>query len=96
MHDTTGPIGKLLRTIVPAQTLLGLDDGPFAAVFVVGFMQVMGILQLPEFIGPKFTPFGSDILNPWKDSTSWEVGKTESEFSKKKAKKRNRNKKKVA
>lgn len=43
-------------------------------------MQVIGILQLPMFLGPKFSPFGLDILNPWKDSSTWNVGRIDSQY----------------
>jgi hypothetical protein len=36
---------------------MGLDDRTFAVVVVSSFMQVMYILQLPEFFGPMFSPF---------------------------------------
>ena len=39
--------------------ILIVDDDTFATAFVSLFMQVMGILQLPEFLGPSFTPFGA-------------------------------------
>lgn len=84
VHDTEGPIGKALRAAISSETLFGLDTAAFAALFACGFMQIMGMLHLPQFIGPQFTPFGSDLLNPWKDSAFWQVGLKESEFSKKK------------
>jgi hypothetical protein len=63
--------------------LLGIDDKAFAACVVTYFMQVMGILQLPAFLGPQFSPFGLDLLNPWKDSSTWTVaGKEESLYHK--------------
>lgn len=97
VHDLKGPIGRVLRAYTPLQGLLNIeDDNAYAAVMIVGFMQVMGILQLPRFIGPQFTPFGADILNPWKDSSSWEVGKQDSAYSKKKRNRGRRGKKKVA
>jgi hypothetical protein len=34
-----------------------LDDATFAAVVVSLFMQVTGILQMPAFLGPDFSPF---------------------------------------
>lgn len=59
-HDQTGPIGEQLRFIMaPLQALIpGLeDDRTFAMAFVSLFMQVTGILQLPAFLGPSFSPF---------------------------------------
>lgn len=55
--DKDGPIGNFLRSSVPLASILGLDDETFACAFVSLFMQVMGILQMPEFFGPSFTPF---------------------------------------
>jgi hypothetical protein len=54
-HDTTGIIGTWVRELVPIR--LGLDDATFAAVVVSLFMQVTGILQMPAFLGPDFSPF---------------------------------------
>jgi hypothetical protein len=61
-HDKAGPIGNLLRNnvIVGASDWLGIgadDPKAFATVFIGLFMQVMGILQIPAFLGPSFTPF---------------------------------------
>lgn len=56
----------------PVVKPLGLDDKTFAVCFVGVFMQVMGTLQLPAFLGPSFSPFGA-LLNPWKDASTWKV-----------------------
>lgn len=95
VNDTEGPIGKFMRTTLLVKDLSGLDDRTFAVVFVSLFMQVIGLLQLPAFLGPTFTPFGPSLLNPWKDSSTWAVGKGESEYSKRK-KKKQRNKEKAS
>lgn len=78
VHDTTGPIGMLLRKTLLYADWLGFGDDPktFATAFIGLFMQVVGILQIPAFLGPSFTPFGMPIASPWKDSTTWTaVGK---------------------
>jgi hypothetical protein len=31
-------------------------------------MQIMGILQMPVFLGPDFSPFGPRLLGSWKTS----------------------------
>lgn len=59
LHDQTGPIGIFLRSMLPAKTLLGVEDGEFAAMFVTYFMQITGILMLPLYLGPGFSPFNS-------------------------------------
>ena len=58
-HDTKGPIGDLLRTtLAPVQALLpGVEDRAFAIASVSLFMQVVGVLQLPAFLGGSFSPF---------------------------------------
>lgn len=59
-NDTTGPIGTAMRhavhTYVP-QLQGGLDDRTFAIAFVSLFMQIVGILHMPIFLGPNFSPF---------------------------------------
>mmetsp|Transcript_15554 Transcript_15554/g.20257 ORF Transcript_15554/g.20257 Transcript_15554/m.20257 type:complete len:320 (+) Transcript_15554:216-1175(+) len=82
-NDQEGPIGTLLRKALPFASQLGLDDATFAGIFVSVFMQIMGILQMPEFLGPSFTPFGTAILSPFMDHSTWNVGKEETAFSKK-------------
>jgi hypothetical protein len=66
VHDRTGPIGSALRSVVHAMPFLqgGLDDETFAVVAVGVFMQVTGFLQLPQFLGPGFSPFNSLIEFP--------------------------------
>jgi len=82
VHDKDGPIGQLLRTYIPVPSFLGLDDATFATAFVSLFMQIMGILQMPEVLGPSFSPFGS-LLSPFKDTSTWNVGKGETVYAKK-------------
>lgn len=82
VHDTEGIVGTTLRKFVlPLAQLLGLEDKAFAFCVVSGFMQVMGVLQMPEFLGPSFTPFGSAILTPFFDPSTWTVGKYEGAYA---------------
>ena len=86
VHDQKGPIGKILRDYVAPESIrMGLDERTFATACISLFMQIMGILQMPRFLGPSFNPFGT-ILSPWKDSSTRVVGKKESEHSKLKKK----------
>lgn len=62
VHDQTGPIGSFIRRAFPKDVRLGLDESTFAAVFVSLFMQIVGILQMPRFLGPGFSPFSAQIL----------------------------------
>ena len=84
VHDKEGFIGNILRKNIPLAKFLGLDDKTFALCFVSGFMQVMGILQMPQFLGPSFTPFGPALLSPFFDSSTWTVGKYEGAYAEKK------------
>lgn len=56
-----GPIGEYLRYLVSSSSsgIMGLDIDPVLFVTVVGalFMQLVGILQMPDFCGPMFNPF---------------------------------------
>jgi hypothetical protein len=94
VHDKTGIVGTTLRQFINLPVMLGLDDRTFAMVFVSLFMQIMGILQIPAFLGPSFSPFGMKILSPFRDSSTWTVAKTESEWSKKRKRKKSSRKKK--
>jgi hypothetical protein len=78
VHDKTGLIGSFFRNSVPAAKFVNLDDEIFAACVVAIFMQVMGILQIPAFLGPSFSPFDMGIMSPWKNSSTVTVGKEES------------------
>lgn len=70
-HDEDGPLGNFLRsavyTIVPLQKSpeWDLDNKTFAMLVTGIFMQVTGVLMLPQFLGPSFsifiTPFGGII-----------------------------------
>lgn len=83
VHDQEGFVGTVLRkTLVIAKTVSSLDDKTFAYCLVSGFMQVMGILQMPQVWGPSFTPFGSAILSPFFDSNTWTVGKYQGAYAK--------------
>ncbi|GAX25268.1 hypothetical protein FisN_5Lh352 [Fistulifera solaris] len=68
VHDSSGPVGTFLRTSIPARQF-GLKDVEFASCVVTYFMQLVGILQLPEFLGPSWSPFN---LFHWKGSSSGE------------------------
>jgi hypothetical protein len=60
VHDTNGIIGMTLRQYgYPTflREMLGYDDKTYAGLFVSIFMQVTGLLQLPNFYGPTFSPF---------------------------------------
>mmetsp|Transcript_40335 Transcript_40335/g.121520 ORF Transcript_40335/g.121520 Transcript_40335/m.121520 type:complete len:309 (-) Transcript_40335:328-1254(-) len=58
IHDQEGFVGKFMRrTLGHYPAMLGLDDKTFAIAFVNLFMQVVGILQLPDLLGPGFSPF---------------------------------------
>mmetsp|Transcript_3845 Transcript_3845/g.5171 ORF Transcript_3845/g.5171 Transcript_3845/m.5171 type:complete len:287 (-) Transcript_3845:165-1025(-) len=58
-HDKLGFLGVKLRYVIYLiPGIKGkLDDKTFATVVVSGFMHIMAILQLPEFLGPSFSPF---------------------------------------
>lgn len=63
VHDVEGIIGITLREMLEGGAKsLGMDNRTFAMCLVSGFMNVMGILQLPRFFGPKFTPFNPALL----------------------------------
>lgn len=59
-HDEKGFLGTTLRGVfksMGSETLLGgLDDVTFAHVITAGFMQLAGIMMLPNFLGPTFNP----------------------------------------
>jgi TRIC channel len=59
-NDAKGFLGTTLRGAIKwvgnGILLLGLDDRTFAHVIMAGFMQVAGILMLPDFLGPSFSP----------------------------------------
>jgi TRIC channel len=61
VFDQKGFIGIAFRNVVHSMPFiqLGLSDPVFAVVFVSAFMQIVGILQLPHFLGPAFSPFNS-------------------------------------
>ncbi len=54
-HDKEGFIGKTLRSIVQSTGIQGsMEDKLFATIVATGFMQIAGMLMLPEFFGPTF------------------------------------------
>jgi hypothetical protein len=54
-HDKEGSIGISLRSAIQSTGIQGtLDDKLFATIVVTGFMQLSGMLMLPEFYGPSF------------------------------------------
>jgi hypothetical protein len=66
VNDKTGAVGLHLRRLLsPLLVLLKFDPASeadhatFAACAVSLFMQVVGILQMPRFFGPAFSPFTS-------------------------------------
>ena len=81
VHDTEGFIGNALRNYMPIRKLFDMDDKTFGYCVVSGFMQVMGILQMPDFLGPSFTPFGTAILTPFFDPSTWTLGKYEGAYA---------------
>ena len=84
VHDQDGFIGKMLRQIMPIAKIFELDDKTFALSYVSLFMQVTGILQMPQFLGPSFTPFGPAMLTPFFDPSTWTVGKYEGAYAERK------------
>lgn len=82
VHDTDGCIGQFLRSCMPFSRLFDMDDATIACAFVSLFMQVMGILQMPEFLGPNFSPFTGKVISPFKDTATWNVGKEQQTYSK--------------
>jgi hypothetical protein len=62
-----------------AKDWMGVDDKTFATAFVSLFMQIMGILQLPIFLGSSFTPFSfAHLLS----TTRWSNFKSTTEHNK--------------
>lgn len=59
VNDQTGPIGIALRDAIHSipGVQMGLDDRTFCVAIISIFMQVMYLLQLPELLGPSFSPF---------------------------------------
>lgn len=54
-HDDEGVIGISMRSLIKSTGIQGeLDDKLFATLVVTGFMQLAGILMLPEFYGPSY------------------------------------------
>ena len=54
-HDKEGSIGISLRSAIQSTGIQGtLEDKLFATIVVTGFMQLSGLLMLPELYGPSF------------------------------------------
>jgi len=54
-HDKEGSIGITLRSAIQSTGIQGtLDDMLFATIVVTGFMQLSGLLMLPEIYGPSY------------------------------------------
>jgi len=71
----------MLRKYIFLQELFGVEDNRiFATIFVGAFMQIMGILQMPDFLGPSFSPFNVLVRNPVSTATTW--SKSESDQDK--------------
>ena len=89
MHDESGPLGSGLRSAIYAvvePAKLGLLSDRVFAVFVMNmFMQVTGIMMMPQFFGPSFSP----ILAPY----LWLLDKVKSTSDDKKKKKKKKKKK---
>jgi len=112
-HDKLGYLGITLRSVVQSTGIQGImDDNIFATLVVTVFMQVSGILMLPEFFGPTYNLLLApkrmfDKLTTTADSTSQikgeddglyeeKIGKNTQETTTKKKQKRKRKKKKTA
>lgn len=64
-HDKEGPLGNALRSAVKSigngALLFGLDDATYAAVVTAAFMQIAGVMMLPQFFGPTFNPITDPV-----------------------------------
>ena len=73
-------ISKIEKLIEEAEARIAdIDDEMFAIVAVSLFMQVIGILQMPHFLGPSFNPFAAlmTLLELIVKNTLWiEVDRT--------------------
>jgi len=62
-HDTMGILGTKLRSFVKYYLLMytaaaeRVDDDIFPVLFISAFMHITAVLQLPELLGPSFSPF---------------------------------------
>merc|ERR1712085_83406 len=67
-HDVEGCVGVALRSVlrpfaIPIMMVMGAnekeqqDDALFAKFMVGCFMVTMGILRMPQILGPTFSPF---------------------------------------
>ena len=63
-HDVDGILGTVLRSVVYAVVPRPFEDDKTFALVITGiFMQVTGILMLPEFMGPSFSVFLAPIAS---------------------------------
>ncbi|CAJ1960971.1 unnamed protein product [Cylindrotheca closterium] len=68
VHDVEGPIGSTLRetvyTFVDPRTLglPDMDNRAFGILVMNVFMQVTGIIMLPIFLGPAFSPIAAPMI----------------------------------
>lgn len=54
-NDKEGFIGTTLRSAIQSTGIQGeMEDKLFATLVVTSFMQIAGLLMLPEFFGPSF------------------------------------------
>jgi len=54
-NDKEGFIGNTLRSVIQSTGIQGeMEDKLFATLVVTSFMQIAGLLMLPEFFGPSF------------------------------------------
>jgi hypothetical protein len=72
VHDKTGVVGLQLRQLLsPLLVYLNFDpaseadQATFAACAVSLFMQIVGILQMPQFFGSAFSPFTTPLSVLW-------------------------------
>ena len=88
VFDQKGAVGIALRNAVHSvpSIQVGMDDATFGVVFISAFMQIVGILQIQQFLGPAFSPFNSlyylmgYVLAPFQGSTP-RIEKIEHEVS---------------
>eukprot|EP00584_Thalassiosira_punctigera_P013926 CAMPEP_0172555488 /NCGR_PEP_ID=MMETSP1067-20121228/58443_1 /TAXON_ID=265564 ORGANISM="Thalassiosira punctigera, Strain Tpunct2005C2" /NCGR_SAMPLE_ID=MMETSP1067 /ASSEMBLY_ACC=CAM_ASM_000444 /LENGTH=295 /DNA_ID=CAMNT_0013344011 /DNA_START=61 /DNA_END=948 /DNA_ORIENTATION=+ len=101
-HDAEGYIGVTLRSYVKPlaiqfMALMGADgkqsenDALFARFMVGCFMVVMGILRMPQILGPRFSPFmtACDVLGGMMGGKKKKVNAKPPSSSGKKNKKKN-------
>lgn len=79
VNDHAGVVGRTLRHLVdPIAIMLGFDNVStdpaarvaFGACTVSLFMQLMGVLQMPQFLGPNFSPFTTPFAKASREGSS--------------------------